>query len=68
MNTLKIKTQKIKKRLAISILITIFFSCGDQDCTKIVNIPKWDAIDMTFVDNPQEVPCYFEEPVTEPVN
>lgn len=48
--------------------IIILFSCNEDECTKMVNIPKWDANLMTFVDDIQEVPCDFEEPVDEPVN
>lgn len=48
--------------------IIILFSCNEDECTKMVNISKWDANLMTFVDDMQEVPCDFEEPVDEPVN
>lgn len=48
-------------------MITLL-SCNEDDCTKMVNIPQWDPNQMTLVDNMQEVPCDFEEPVDEPVN
>ena len=51
------------------IIGSIFYSCtNDDDCTKMVNIPKWDPIEMSFVDDFQEVSCDFEGPVDEPVN
>ena len=33
----------------------------------MVNIPKWDALEMTFIDNYQEVPCGLGNPVDETV-
>ena len=47
-------------------------SCED-DCTKMVNIPIYNpnhgnGNGAPFTDNYQEVPCDFEEPITEPVN
>ncbi len=44
-----------------------FFSCTNDDCTEMVNLPKWDALEMTFVDNCQEVPCDIGDLVDEPV-
>ncbi len=32
------------------------------------NVPKWDPIKGTFVDNYIEVPCGSGEPVDSPVN
>jgi len=46
----------------------VFFSCSKEDCTKTVNLPVWDPIEMTFVDNFQEVPCDLGEPVDQPVS
>lgn len=61
--------KNIKYYLILTIISTLSFSCSnDDDCTKMVNIPKWDPIEMTFVDNLQEVSCNFEEPVDGPVN
>jgi hypothetical protein len=50
------------------LVFTLFFECTEDDCTKMINIPKYDHNQMTFVDNFQEVPCDFEEPAVEPVN
>lgn len=62
-------TKNAFKYLLLVIMTTLFYSCSnDDDCTKMANIPKWDPIEMTFVDNFQEVPCDFEGPVDEPVN
>ena len=58
----------IKQFLTLTIVLTLIFSCEDDDCTKMVNIPQYDPNEMTFIDNFQEVPCDFEEPVDEPVN
>ena len=55
------------KKLLFLFVITLFFSCENDDCTEMVNIPKWDALEMTFVDNYQEVPCGLGDPVDEPV-
>lgn len=61
--------KKIKCYLIFTIISSLSFSCSnDDDCTKMVNIPKWDPVEMNFVDNLQEVPCDFEEPIDEPVN
>ena len=46
----------------------VFTSCSKEDCTKTVNLPVWDPIEMTFVDNFQEVPCDLGEPVDQPVS
>ena len=55
------------KKLLFLFVITLFFSCENDDCTEMVNIPKWDALEMTFVDNYQEVPCGIGDPVDESV-
>ena len=49
------------------IIIISFYSCTKGDCTEMVNIPKWDALEMTFIDNYQEVPCGIGEPIDRPV-
>ena len=54
------------KKLLFLFVITLFFSCENDDCTEMMNIPKWDALEMTFVDNYQEVPCGIGDPVDEP--
>ncbi|WBX70929.1 hypothetical protein [Tenacibaculum retecalamus] len=59
--------KKIIKILSLIITLTLLFSCED-DCTKTVNIPKYDHNQMEFIDNYEEVPCDFEEPVVDPVN
>ncbi|MDN3619260.1 hypothetical protein QWY81_07315 [Polaribacter undariae] len=68
--------KKITKILTLTIVITLFFSCED-DCTKVVNIPKANpnynpnnpsGNDSPFIDDFQEVPCDYQEPLTEPVN
>lgn len=41
--------------------------CSKDDCTEMVNIPKWDELEMTFIDDYQEVPCGIGKPVDEPV-
>ena len=58
----------IKQFLGLIIFVFLMYGCEEDDCTKMVNIPQWDPIEMTFVDNFQEVPCDFDEPVDEPVN
>ncbi len=61
-------SRKITKHfLVLTVALALIWSCSD-DCTKMVNIPQYDPIEMTFNDNFQEVPCDFEEPVNEPVN
>lgn len=56
------------KNLLFLFVTVFFFSCtNDDDCTEMVNLPKWDALEMTFVDNYQEVPCGIGDPVDEPV-
>ena len=55
------------KKLLFLFVIILFFSCKNDDCTEMVNIPKWDALEMTFIDNYQEVPCCIGDPVDEPV-
>ncbi|WP_394747820.1 hypothetical protein [Spongiimicrobium salis] len=53
---------------AILMYTLLLMNCSnDDDCTKMVNIPRFDPNQGTFVDNFQEVPCDFEEPVTQPV-
>jgi len=73
---LKINNMKFGKiiTLILTLLITIISlnSCED-DCTKMVNIPIYNpnhgnGNGPPFIDNFQEVPCDYEEPVTEPVN
>ena len=67
---------KITKMIigAIILFMTIISlnSCED-DCTKMVNIPIYNpnhgnGNGAPFTDNYQEVPCDFEEAVTQPVN
>lgn len=60
--------KKIIGYLFLTITVNLLYNCSDNDCTKMINIPKYDPNNMTFVDNFQEVPCDLEEPVTEPVN
>ena len=55
------------KKLLILFVVILYFSCKNDDCTEMVNIPKWDALEMTFIDNYQEVPCGIGDPVDEPV-
>lgn len=62
------KSNRLPKHVLIILFMLILLSCNEDDCTKMVNIPKWDPNQMTFVDNMQEVPCDFDEPVDEPVN
>jgi hypothetical protein len=50
------------------LMAIVFFSCSKEDCTQTVNLPVWDPIEMTFVDNFQEVPCDLGEPVDQPVS
>ena len=59
-----------KTLLLIAIVFTSahFYKCSKEDCTKTVNLPVWDPIEMTFVDNFQEVPCDLGEPVDQPVS
>ncbi|WP_233884992.1 hypothetical protein [Tenacibaculum piscium] len=66
----------INKILILTITLTLFFSCED-DCTKNVNLPvsnpnynpnNPNGNESPFIDSFQEVPCDFQEPVTEPVN
>ena len=59
--------------ILILIILTAVFSLNscEDDCTKMVNIPIYNpnhGNGPAFTDNFQEVPCDFEEPVTEPVN
>ena len=54
-------------KLLFLFVIVYLFSCTNDDCTEMVNLPKWDAIEMTFIDNYQEVPCGFGNPIDEPV-
>ena len=54
-------------KLLFLIVIVSLFSCTNDDCTEMVNLPKWDAIEMTFIDYYQEVPCGFGDPIDEPV-
>mgnify|MGYP006219020243 FL=1 len=60
------KNNTMKKLLFLSTAL-LFNSCKNDDCTEMVNIPKWDALEMTFIDNYQEVPCGLGNPVDEPV-
>ena len=60
------KNNTMKKLLFLFIAL-LFNSCKNDDCTEMVNIPKWDALEMTFIDNYQEVPCGLGSPVDEPV-
>lgn len=53
---------------ALILIAIIFSSCSKEDCTKTVNLPVWDSIEMTFVDNFQEVPCDLGEPADQPVS
>lgn len=62
------KSNRLPKHVLIILFMLILLSCNEDDCTKMVNIPQWDPNQMTFVDNMQEVPCDFDEPVDEPVN
>ena len=54
-------------KLLFLFVIISFYSCTKGDCTEMVNIPKWDALEMTFIDNYQEVPCGIGEPIDRPV-
>lgn len=54
-------------KLLFLFVIISFYSCSKDDCTEMVNIPKWDALEMTFIDNYQEVPCGIGEPIDRPV-
>lgn len=58
----------IKNLLAIAILLLAVVGCEKDECTKMVNLPTWDPLEKTFVDNYQEVPCDLGEPVDKPVN
>ena len=60
------KNNKAKKLLFLFTAL-LFISCENDNCTEMVNIPKWDALEMTFIDNYQEVPCGIGSPVDEPV-
>lgn len=62
------KFNRLPEQLLIILFMIALLSCNEDDCTKMINIPQWDPNQMTFVDNMQEVPCDFEEPVDEPVN
>ena len=55
------------KKTLVLIAIT-FSSCSKEDCTKTVNLPVWDPIEMTFADSFQEVSCDLGEPVEQPVS
>ena len=61
--------QKRKFPLYLILIAALFLlDCSnDDDCTKMINIPQFDPNQGTFVDNFQEVPCDFEEPVVQPV-
>ncbi|CAM1369792.1 conserved protein of unknown function [Tenacibaculum soleae] len=56
----------MRKIIILTIAFSFLYSCED-DCTKVVNLPKYDH-NKGFIDNYEEVPCDFEEPVTDPVN
>jgi hypothetical protein len=55
------------KKLVLIITI-ILLGCSKEDCTKTVNLPVWDPIEMTFADSFQEVSCDLGEPVEQPVS
>jgi len=59
--------KKTLRILPILLLFLISTNCS-KDCTEMENVPKWDPIKGTFVDNYIEVPCGSGEPVDSPVN
>jgi len=60
-------TKKIL-RVVIILLLTVISTNCSKECTELANVPKWDPIKGTFVDNYIEVPCGTGDPVVKPVN
>ncbi|WCC44067.1 hypothetical protein PJW08_09640 [Tenacibaculum finnmarkense] len=63
--------KNITKIFALTIILTSFLNCEDDDCTKTVNIPvsnpsynpnNPNGNEPPFIDSFQEVSCDFEEP------
>ena len=65
------KIAKISIATIILLMAIFTLNCCEDDCTKVVNILIYNpnhGNGAPFTDNYQEVPCDFEEPVTQPVN
>ncbi|MFK5959489.1 MAG: hypothetical protein QM495_11555 [Lutibacter sp.] len=58
----------IPKILVLLFLSFLLIDCSKDDCTEFKNVPKWDPIKGSFVDNYIEVPCGLGDPVVQPVN
>lgn len=49
--------------ISILLLSVLLSNCSKKECTKMINVPRFDSTQGAFINNFIEVSCDFDEPV-----